>query len=239
MRYKLPQEFRFGGVFAALLVGLAACDDAPGDATSGARAAGAANAVMADAPEARLPVSDALQAKGFALGDMVLGSADAPVEVIEYASLTCGHCAVFHAETLPRLKEKYIDTGQVRYVFRNFLLNRVDLQAATVVRCQGSDDFFTMIDLVFSRQSQWLAAAGPEQILDNLAGVVRRAGVSRGAFDQCLGERELQEHIVAMTKAGSEMYDITGTPTIIVNGVKQDVGASRFEALDEIIAGLL
>ena len=239
MRYKLPRTFSFGGVFAALLVGLAACDDAPSDATGSARAAGAANAVMADAPEARLPVSDALQAKGFALGDMVMGSPDAPVEVIEYASLTCGHCAVFHAEALPKLKEKYIDTGQVRYVFRNFLLNRVDLQASTVVRCQGSDDFFTMIDLVFARQGQWLSDPDPNQILDNLAGVVRRAGVSRAAFDECLGERELQEHIVAMTKAGSEVYEITGTPTIIVNGVKQDIGASRFEALDEIIAGLL
>ena len=155
--------------------------------------------------------------------DIVIGSADAPITIIEYASLTCPHCAHFSEVIYPKLKERYIDTGKVRYVFRNFILNPVDLVVSTAVRCQRQEVQWPLIEMLFARQAEWmrnLRSGDRETILSDIAGVFRRAGVSRADFDRCIADKTLQQKLLDSTKAAGEHYDVQGTPTLIVNGRK-------------------
>ena len=153
--------------------------------------------------------------------DIVIGSQDAPVTMIEYASLTCPHCAHFAEAIYPKLKEAYIDTGKVRYVFRNFILNPVDLVVSTAVRCQPQDVQWPLIEMLFARQAEWmrnLRSGDRATILSDIAAVFRRAGVSRADFDRCIADKTLQQKLIDATKAAGEHYDVHGTPTIILNG---------------------
>ncbi len=169
--------------------------------------------------------------------DIVIGSADAPITMIEYASLTCPHCAHFSEVIYPKLKESYIDTGKVRYVFRNFILNPVDLVVSTAVRCQPQDVQWPLIEMLFARQAEWmrnLRSGDRETILSDIAAVFRRAGVSRADFDRCIADKALQQKLLDSTKAAGEHYDVQGTPTVIVNGRKLPPIGS-FEELSEEI----
>ncbi len=153
--------------------------------------------------------------------DIVIGSPDAPITIIEYASLTCPHCAHFAEAIYPKLKETYIDTGKVRYVFRNFILNPLDLVVSTAVRCQPRDVQWPLIEMLFARQAEWmrnLRSGDRETILSDVAAVFRRAGVSRADFDRCIADKTLQQKLVDATKAAGERYDVHGTPTLILNG---------------------
>ncbi len=235
--------------FAALFVlVLAACGDNGDSSGSGASstAGKAATAETAAASAGKLgepkgfakTVTPAeVNDKGYVLGPVVLGNPDAPVTVIEYASYTCPHCADFDENVVAKLKPTYIDSGQVRFEFRNFIRDRYDLAVAMIVRCEGPDRFFPLTDLFFVRQREWLAnARQPKRIIDDIAAVARRAGISRTRFDQCLADRDLQQHLVKMTQDGQKEWDITGTPTIIVNGEKQtDIKAFTYDGLVEII----
>ena len=186
---------------------------------------------------AKLVTPGEVNDKGYVLGPVSLGNPDAPVTLIEYASYTCPHCAEFDENIVAKLKPTYIDSGQVRFEFRNFIRDRYDLAVAMLVRCEGPDRFFPLTDLFFARQREWLAnARQPERIIDDIAAVARRAGISRTRFDQCLADRDLQQHLIEMTQEGQKAWDITGTPTIIVNDEKQtDVKAFTYEGLLEII----
>lgn len=169
---------------------------------------------------------------GFALGGIRVGNPDAPVKIIEYASMTCPACARFHAVVLGQLKQGYIDSGQVHYEFRNYARDRMDLAVATLTRCQGTAQFFPLLDLFFGRQQQWMANyRDPQQMLDDIAAVARQAGMSRARVDQCLAERELQEHIAAMTANGQKDFQISGTPTVILNGRKLGNEGLSYEGL--------
>ncbi|WP_281300291.1 MULTISPECIES: DsbA family protein [unclassified Iodidimonas] len=180
--------------------------------------------------------TDTASEKGFALGGVAMGNPDAPVTIIEYASLTCPHCAAFHKDVLPGLKENFIQSGKVRYVFYNYVMNRIDLAASSISRCFGPERFFPLSDLFFSRQREWLANARDQgQVIDDMAALVRRAGISRTEFDQCLAERDLQQHLVEMTSGGQARWQITGTPTIIVDGKKRGAEAQNYEGLAKMI----
>ncbi|RMF11656.1 MAG: DsbA family protein [Alphaproteobacteria bacterium] len=155
------------------------------------------------------------------LPDITIGSPDAPITLIEYASLTCPHCAHFESEIFPELKRDYIDTGKVRYVFRNFILNGLDLIASTAVRCQPADMQQPLIELLYARQREWMrnvSSGDRETILSDLAATFRRAGVSRADFDRCIKDKDLQKKLVEMTKIGTERHQVAGTPTFILNG---------------------
>ncbi len=163
-------------------------------------------------------------------GDIIYGAADAPVEVIEYASLTCSHCGAFAKQVFPLVEENYIETGKVRFVFRNFLLNKFDLAASTISRCSNEEATKKLTKMVFAAQSQWMSAEKPQ---DELAALARKVGISRTAFDQCLSNIELQTHLVKMRDIGQKVYEVTGTPTLYVNGKKVD--ANDWDSLKKAI----
>ncbi|MCI0431407.1 MAG: DsbA family protein [Rhodospirillales bacterium] len=163
--------------------------------------------------------------------DKALGSADAPVTIIEYASLTCPHCASFHRETLPKLKSDWIDTGQVRLVYRDFPLDGAALAAATLARCMPADRYFGLIELLFERQSEWAIADEWRERLTQLAGV---AGIDQAKFDQCLADDAQKNAAVKSREEGEAKYAVDSTPTFIING-RKITGAQPIERFVEVI----
>ena len=151
--------------------------------------------------------------------DQVLGRPDAPITVIEYASLTCHHCALFDADQLPRFKKEWIDTGKVRLIVRDYTRNPLDQAASLIAQCSGR--YFTFTDTYFHSQKNWMSAAQP---LNAIKGIARLGGMSGEQIDQCLGNQGLLAQINARTEDGQRLYDIEGTPTFVVNGkpVKYD-----------------
>ncbi|MBL4838103.1 MAG: DsbA family protein [Kordiimonadaceae bacterium] len=153
-------------------------------------------------------------------GDISYGSADAPVTVIEYASLTCPHCATFKRTVFKKIKEEYIDTGKVRFVYRNYLLNRVDLAASTIARCGNMAQTKKLMDVYFDRQGEWMRGENPQ---DELAKLARRTvNMSRVQFDKCLSNKEMHKNLAKMSGDGRKEFNIQATPTVIVAGVVSD-----------------
>jgi protein-disulfide isomerase len=150
--------------------------------------------------------------------DMVLGSATAPVTMIEYSSLTCSHCADFHSQTLPLIKSDYIDQGKVKLIYRDYPLdNGAALSAAMVARCSG-DRFFTVVDLLYQSQASW---AGSSNVTSALKSVVAPTGMTGAEVDACLARTDLRAGIQAMRTAGTNTYGVTATPTFIIQGKTQ------------------
>jgi protein-disulfide isomerase len=157
--------------------------------------------------------------KGYATGDMVLGKADAPVTVVEYASMTCPHCAAFHAEELPKIKSEFIDTGKVRLVFREFPLDGFALRGAMVARCAGPDRFFALLDVLFKQQHAWSRPPkDAKEPLVELQKIARLAGIGEQAFQACMNDTVLADEIVARRQDGDKTYQIKSTPGFVVNG---------------------
>ncbi len=169
-------------------------------------------------------------------GDMVMGAADAPVTVIEYASLTCPHCARFHSETLPKLKSAYIDTGVVKYVFRDFPLDRLALSASMLVQCAGPERYFNFLDVFFRQQSAW-AKRNEQEAMAALRRLARLGGMSDAQIDACLANKQVQDGILATSVTGQNQFQVRSTPTLIING-ERHAGALSFEELDKIIKPL-
>jgi len=170
-----------------------------------------------------------------AQGDMVIGRADAPVTVIEYASMTCPHCATFHNKTFKALKEKYIDTGQVRMVFREFPLDGVALRASMLARCAGEDRFFGMIDVLFRQQAKWTRSNDPVGALVRLA---RMGGLSQGDIEACLADEALMDSILTTRLEGHNQYKVESTPSFVIEG-KTYAGGMTMDDWDAILAKYL
>lgn len=151
-----------------------------------------------------------------ALPDIVLGSANAPNTIVEYASMTCPHCAQFQTVVLPEVKAKYIDTGKARYVLREFPLDGLALAAFMLARCSGDDRYYPMVDALFETQSTWAVPGADGK--DKLLQIARQAGFSKERFDQCLGDKELFNKIVAVRTRGNEQFQVDSTPTFFING---------------------
>jgi protein-disulfide isomerase len=145
--------------------------------------------------------------------ELFIGAADAPVTVIEYASLTCGHCAAFHAETLPLLKERYVEPGQVRMVYRDFPLNQAALQAALVARCAGPDRFFQFLSVLFETQRSWATAADPVAALKQIAAL---GGLRPEQVDACLADTSLEGAILQTRLEAEQRYGINSTPSFVI-----------------------
>ena len=169
--------------------------------------------------------------------EMVLGDPDAPVEVIEYASFTCPHCASFHRNTLPLLKENYIETGQVRLVYREVYIDRFGLWAGMVARCAGPDRYFGVADLIYQRQAEWTQGA-PGAVAENLRQIGRVAGLSNEQLDACLTDAAMAQALIANYEANMEVHDIPGTPHFVIDGeMHSNMSYEDFAAiLDERIA---
>lgn len=149
------------------------------------------------------------------LGDRSLGKADAPVVMIEYASATCPHCAEFHEKLLPQIKAEYIDTGKVRFIFREFPLDQLALGAFMLARCVPEDKYFATLDLMFRRQRTWAQAKNPA---DELFKITQLAGMDQAGFEACVKQEDLAKAIVETSKKAARDFAIKGTPAIFVNG---------------------
>jgi len=150
-----------------------------------------------------------------AVTDQVLGDPAAPVTIIEYSSLTCPHCAAFHTDTLPALKERFIDTGQAKLIARDFPLDQSALNAAVIAHCAGPDRYFAFLDALFASQSSWARSDDPRESLIQLAGL---GGLSRDKAEACLASEAMQDAVLQVRLDGQEEFQISSTPSFIING---------------------
>lgn len=164
------------------------------------------------------------------LGDRALGNPNAPIVVIEYASLTCPHCRNFHANVFPEVKRQYIDTGKVRYIVREFPIGRSAGNAAIINRCAPPEEYFSLLDAFLSRQSEWVSQ---EVRLDAIYGVAKSSGMSRETFDKCLSNQAIIDGLNEVKQRGRQ-FGVVGTPTFFVNGRKAQ-GAITFEQIKALI----
>ena len=204
----------------------AAAETPPAEATPPAAAVAA--------PESQGSVDMAKLLEPGALPDKVLGNDDAPVTIVEYASMTCPHCAHFHATTLPELKTKYIDTGKARLIFREFPFDPRAEAGFMLARC-SNDNYFPMIDVLFKQQQNW---ASVENAKDALLQISKLAGFSQESFEACLTDQKLLDDVRAVQKRGAEEFKVDSTPTFFINGNTYK-GALTIAEMSAIIDGML
>jgi protein-disulfide isomerase len=176
-------------------------------------------------------------AKPQSLPDMALGPATAAVTVTEYASLTCGHCAHFNEAVFPKIKSEYIDSGKIRYVFREFPLDIKAAAGSMLARCIAKDDagkYFAVIDMLFKQQNDWVS----KNTTETLTRIGKQAGLSGQAIEDCLKDQALLDKIAADQKFASEVLKVNSTPTFFING-EMVKGATSFEEFDKKIKALL
>lgn len=164
------------------------------------------------------------------LGDQILGRKDAPVTVIEYASMTCPHCANFHKQVYPELKRRYIDTGKVRFIFREYPLDNRALAASMLARCAEKDRFFPLIDVLFERQAVWSRSSDPA---GELLKIAKFAGFTSKSFNACLKNETIAKGVLEIKATGSK-HKIEATPSFFINGELLRGGFS-LENLDSVI----
>ena len=179
-----------------------------------------------------VPTAELLQAGP--LGDMSMGKTDAPITMIEYASATCSHCADFTVKTFPKIKEKYIDTGKMRFIFREFPFDPVAAGAFMLARCAPEDKYFPVLDLLFHTQRQWAV----EKPLGPLLTVAKQAGFTEESFKACLSNQKVLDGIEWVRNRGATTFKVDSTPTFFING-QAHKGALSFEEMDKILAGYL
>jgi protein-disulfide isomerase len=200
-----------------------------GGAALGLLAQGATRAALAQRKKSAItevPVEELM--KSGPLPELALGKADAPITVVEYASMTCGHCANFHTKVFPQLKEKYIDTGKVYFIMREFPLDNLAAAASMLARCAGGDKTFPLISALFAKQEEWAFVRGDPR--PELLKLVKQAGFTQESFDKCLTDQKLLDDIYAIRARASETFGVDATPTFFINGKKlAGVGLEDFE----------
>ena len=168
------------------------------------------------------------------LGDQIQGQADAPVTIVEYASMTCPHCSHFHETTYPELKKKYIDTGKVRFIFREFPLDQLAAGAAMLARCAGKDKYFPLIDAFFSQQKEWVV----QKPLQPMLAIAKQAGFTEQSFNKCLANQQILDGLKETQNRAAQKFNVNSTPTFFING-KIFRGALTPEELDKQVAPYL
>ncbi|KQZ94095.1 disulfide bond formation protein DsbA [Mesorhizobium sp. Root157] len=217
---------------------LSACSDSGEDAKAAAPTDAAkpaeAPASTAAAPASAGDVNMAELLKPGALPDKALGKEDAKVTIVEYASMTCPHCAHFAETTYPELKTKYIDTGKVRFIFREFPFDPRAEAGFMLARCAG-DNYFPMIEVLFKQQQTWAAA---ENVKDAMFQLSKLAGFTQESFNACLTDQALLDQVRAVQKRGADEFKVDSTPTFFING-KTYKGALSIEEMSAIIDPLV
>ena len=159
-------------------------------------------------------------------GDVVLGSDKAPVTIIEYASMTCPHCAHFSATTFPELQKRYIDTGKVRFIFREFPLDALAAAGFMLARCAGKDKFMPVVETLFAKQSEWLV----QKPVPALREIAKQFGFTQQSFDDCLANQKVLDGIQEVRDRAADKLGVNSTPTFFVNG-KKLTGDQSIDAL--------
>jgi protein-disulfide isomerase len=154
------------------------------------------------------------------VGDFSLGSPDAKVKMVEYASFTCPHCANFHETVFGQMKKDYIDTGKVHFTLREVYFDRYGLWAALIARCGGEMKYFGIHDMLFAKQAEWAGTDDPQQVVENLKTIGRAAGLDDAAMDACLNDQANAEALIKQFQTNFEADGVEGTPTLFVNGTK-------------------
>ncbi len=157
--------------------------------------------------------------------DRILGSAEAPVTILEYSSLTCPHCAHFHKTTLPQVKSEWIDAGRARLVYRHYPLDQLALRAAAAANCIEGDAFFGFLDVLFQNQEKWAHSNDPIKALQQFAAL---AGLSPQDFEACINDDAAITRILEKQTDGRDRYSIASTPSFVVNGTTV-VGALPYD----------
>jgi protein-disulfide isomerase len=176
-------------------------------------------------------------AKPQSLPDMGLGPANATVTITEYASMTCPHCANFNETVFPKIKSEYIDSGKIRYVFREFPLDIKAAAGSMLARCIAKDDapkYFAVIDLLFRQQNEWVV----KNTTETLTRIGKQAGLTQQAVEDCLKDQALLDKIAADQKFANEVLKVNSTPTFFING-EMVKGETSFEEFDKKIKALL
>ena len=155
-----------------------------------------------------------------AIQDMSLGNAEAAVQIVEYASFTCPHCAAFDQDAFKQLKADYIDTDKIGFTYREVYFDRYGLWASLVARCDGENKFFGISDLIYKGQSEWVRAGEPAAIVEELRKIGRLAGIDNDALEACLQDGEKAKTLVAWWEENQKADDISSTPSFIINGKK-------------------
>jgi protein-disulfide isomerase len=172
--------------------------------------------------------------KPAALPDQVQGPATAPVTIVEYASMTCSHCAAFHATAYPTLKQKYIDTGKVRYILREFPLDPLAAGGFMLARCAGEGKYYPVVETLFEQQKDWAFVQNP---IPPLLKIAKQFGFTEQSFEQCLSNQKMLDEIEEVRQRGQKL-GVNSTPTFFING-KIYRGALTVPELDKQIAPLL
>ena len=176
-------------------------------------------------------------AKPVSLPDMALGPANATVTITEYASMTCPHCAAFTETVFPKIKSEFIDSGKIRFVFREFPLDIKAAAGSMLARCIAKDDsgkYFAVVDLLFKQQNDWVT----KNTTETLTRIGKQAGLSQQAVEDCLKDQALLDKIAADQKFASEVLKVNSTPTFFING-EMVKGETSFEEFDKKIKSLL
>jgi protein-disulfide isomerase len=171
--------------------------------------------------------------------DMILGAANAPITIIEYASMTCPHCASFHVNTLPQVKANYIDKGLVKFIFREFPLDAMALRASMIARCAGPERYFSFVEVLFRQQDVWAPQrASADQIVANLKRLAKLGGMSEETSDACLKNQDVQNTVLAVALGGERDFNVRSTPTLIING-KAHSGGISYDEIDKVLKPLI
>lgn len=193
------------------------------------------SAALVSAPAAAQTAAPATAADK--LADRVLGDPKAPVTILDYSSMTCPHCAHFHTDILPKIKEKYIDTGKVKLVFRDFPFDQAALRASQLARCAPAERYFPLLDVLFKSQGQWARAADPTKALAQYG---KLAGMGQETIDSCFADNGLADGILGIRMTGEKQHKVEATPTFVLNDGKDRIeGAQSFETFSAAIDKLL
>ncbi|MEQ9258422.1 MAG: DsbA family protein [Roseovarius sp.] len=220
----------FGALALALFAGAALWLNSTPTPQQAALPFAAVNAQESDAADEEIDIST--------ITEMALGPEDAEVTMIEYASFTCPHCARFHADQFKQLKADYIDTGKIRFIYRDVYFDRYGLWASMVARCGGPERFFGIADMIYDQQRDWIGdVQDPVAIADRLRKIGKVAGLEEEQLEACLTDNTKAKTLVAWYQQNAEADDVNSTPTLVINGEKHS--NMSYAELSEMLDGLL
>lgn len=168
------------------------------------------------------------------LGEHIVGNPEAPVTIIEYASMTCPHCRTWHKEVYPVIKEKYIDTEIAKLYFREFPFDPAAAAAFMLAECAGEERYFSMIDVLFEKQATWKGG----NVVEELFNISKLAGFTQESFNACLKNQELLDNVLSIQKKAAEDYGVNATPTFFINGTRYS-GSMSAEDMGQVIESLV